>query len=86
LILISSLLFWGESPLIDGFLIKLGMANFSFVLQKTNKEVSRNVIDFLLISPNVHLVEVFYHWNLIEPDPDDNKFIDCALSSNALVL
>jgi uncharacterized protein len=54
--------------------------------QKTNKEIARNVIDFLLISPYVHLVDVFYHWNLIEADPDDNKFIDCAISSNAYCL
>jgi predicted nucleic acid-binding protein len=40
----------------------------------------------LLISPNVHLVDIFYHWNLIEVDPNDNKFIDCAISSNAYCL
>ena len=56
------------------------------LIQKTNREVARNVIDFLLISPNVHLVDIFYHWNLIEADPDDNKFIDCAISSNAYCL
>lgn len=54
--------------------------------QKTNKDVARNVIDFLLISPNVYLIDIYYHWNLIEVDPDDNKFIDCAISSNAYCL
>jgi putative PIN family toxin of toxin-antitoxin system len=54
--------------------------------QKTNIDIARNVIDFLLISPNVHLIDIFYYWNLIEADPDDNKFIDCAISSNAYCL
>lgn len=53
------------------------------LIQKTNKEVARNVIDFLLISPYVHLVDIFYNWKLIDADPDDNMFIDCAISSNA---
>jgi putative PIN family toxin of toxin-antitoxin system len=56
------------------------------LIQKTSKDVARNVIDFLLISPNVHLIEIFYYWNLIEADTDDNKFIDCAISSNAYCL
>ena len=25
----------------------------------------------------------FYHFNLITVDPDDNKFVDCAISANA---
>ncbi|GAB2597034.1 hypothetical protein GCM10027190_51400 [Spirosoma areae] len=28
-------------------------------------------------------LEPFYRWNLIEVDPDDNKFSDLALSANA---
>jgi predicted nucleic acid-binding protein len=26
---------------------------------------------------------VFYKWLLITADPDDNKFVDCAISANA---
>jgi len=25
----------------------------------------------------------YYKWNLISADPDDNKFIDCALNASA---
>jgi len=50
---------------------------------KTNKEVSRNVIDFLLISPYVLKTDIFFNWHLISEDPDDNKFIDCYLASDA---
>lgn len=30
---------------------------------------------------NVHKIEVSYKWQLIEEDPDDNKFVDCAISA-----
>lgn len=51
--------------------------------EKTNKEVSRNVTDFLLISPFVIKSDIFFNWHLISDDPDDDKFIDCYLSSDA---
>ena len=37
----------------------------------------------LLTLSNVQKQEVFYKWNLIEIDKDDNKFIDCAIAGNA---
>lgn len=39
--------------------------------------------DFLLLFPNVKLVNTYYKWHLIEQDEDDNKFVDCAIASNA---
>jgi uncharacterized protein len=54
--------------------------------RKTNQIVARNIIDFLLIHPYVHFVDVYFNWKLIEKDPDDNKFIDCAVSSEAYCL
>ena len=48
-----------------------------------NEAVAKNVIRTLLLLPNVKYVNVFFHWNLIETDPDDNKFVDCAISANA---
>lgn len=40
-------------------------------------------LDFLLLFPNVKLVNPFYKWHIIEQDEDDNKFVDCAIASNA---
>jgi uncharacterized protein len=37
----------------------------------------------LLNLSNVHLIEPFFNWQLIEADPDDNKFADCAVACNA---
>jgi len=33
--------------------------------------------------PNVAHITNFYRWGLIEQDYDDNKFVDCAIASNA---
>ena len=32
---------------------------------------------------NVQIIRVYYNWRLIVKDPDDNKFVDCAISGNA---
>lgn len=29
------------------------------------------------------VVDKYYFWQLIEVDPDDNKFLDCAISAGA---
>lgn len=49
----------------------------------TNNLVADNVIRMFLLSPNVKKIEVFYKWNLIINDKDDNKFTDCAIAGNA---
>jgi uncharacterized protein len=37
----------------------------------------------LLNLSNVHRIEPFYNWQLIEADADDNKFADCAVACGA---
>lgn len=37
----------------------------------------------LLLKQNVEFTEIFFHWRLIYPDMDDNKFADCAVAANA---
>ena len=34
-------------------------------------------------SPFVELITPYYHFQLIEADPDDNKFVDCAIAAGA---
>lgn len=50
---------------------------------KTNSIVTENLISFLKISPYVEAIEVYFKWNFITKDVDDNKFVDCALNGNA---
>jgi len=41
------------------------------------------VIDVILNSLHSEQIIVYYKWLLILADPDDNKFVDCAISANA---
>lgn len=41
------------------------------------------MVQTLLNAPTVEFIEPFYRFNLITQDPDDNKFVDCAIASNA---
>ena len=45
--------------------------------------MAKNVIRSLLLLPNVAKIDVYYHWQLIKHDPDDDKFVDCAIAGNA---
>jgi uncharacterized protein len=45
------------------------------------KTVADAALDLLLELPNVHLVQKYYYWQLVEIDPDDNKFVDCAIAA-----
>lgn len=37
----------------------------------------------ILEIPQTRKISVFFKFNLIESDPDDNKFVDCAIAANA---
>lgn len=51
--------------------------------QKYYPDIVEDTINTILYLSNVHLVNIYYNWNLISADPDDNKFVDCAFASNA---
>ena len=46
-------------------------------------EFTSLVIEAISNAPNVERVTPAYRFNLITVDPDDNKFVDCALACNA---
>lgn len=45
--------------------------------------VADGVLQILDTLENVFPVQVFFKWNLITTDPDDNKFSDCAVAAGA---
>ena len=45
--------------------------------------VARYVVFTILERQNVRLITPYYNWKLITADPDDNKFVDCAIAANA---
>ncbi len=51
-----------------------------------SKKTADLVTSILSIAPNTVFIEPFYQWNLIDQDPDDNKFVDCYISANAQFL
>lgn len=51
--------------------------------QKMGPRIANNIISAILNLPNTLQVQVFFNLRLIEQDPDDDKFVDCAFKSNA---
>lgn len=51
--------------------------------RKTTPEIAEAVIVVILEAPKTRKVEPTFFYNLIVADPDDNKFVDCAICGNA---
>jgi putative PIN family toxin of toxin-antitoxin system len=50
---------------------------------RTTATIAQNVLELINRQPNTLLSTVYYQWGLITTDYDDNKFVDCALATNA---
>ena len=48
-----------------------------------DSQFAESVIDAIITMPNVERVAPAYRFNLITTDPDDNKFVDCAITAGA---
>ncbi len=46
-------------------------------------EIAKIVIEMILRSPYTLRIDAHFRFRLIEKDPDDNKFVDCAIAANA---
>jgi putative PIN family toxin of toxin-antitoxin system len=53
------------------------------LIQKTSKQAAAFVVSLIGNAPNVHFIAIYYEWNSITADPDDNKFFDAAVAANA---
>lgn len=51
--------------------------------RKNGEEVAENMVQFFSVHPFIEKVEPFYRFRVIEQDPDDDKFIDCAVAASA---
>jgi putative PIN family toxin of toxin-antitoxin system len=47
------------------------------------KEFAEEAMDLILSLPNLERAEKFFFWNILQNDPDDNKFVDCAIAVGA---
>ena len=60
------------------------LSEYTEVLQRNiSPTVAENVMFLLLNLDNVVFIDTYFQFNLITTDPDDNKFVDCAIAANA---
>ncbi len=50
---------------------------------KTTPEIAKNVVEAIARLTTTYFQETYVHFGLIEQDKDDNKFVDCAIASDA---
>ena len=51
--------------------------------KRYNTLIANTVMKELIETPNIERVNPAYRFNLITADPDDNKFVDCAVTAGA---
>ena len=60
------------------------LEEYEEVLQRlTRPSIAKAVMDAIIRNPYTRLITSYYRFQLITADPDDNKFVDCAIASNA---
>ena len=52
------------------------------ITRHLGSNVASAVLQVIENAPNVKWITRYYVWRLIEADPDDNKFVDCAVASS----
>jgi len=54
------------------------------ILQRlTDHDTAETVVKTIINSRFVEFITPYYNFGLITQDPDDNKFVDCAIAANA---
>jgi putative PIN family toxin of toxin-antitoxin system len=51
--------------------------------KKTSPQFAKLIVYKILNSNNIILTNPYFRFGLITIDPDDNKYVDCAVASNA---
>lgn len=51
--------------------------------EKASHEFAILAINVITNNPHTIFVTPYYRFHLIKADPDDNKFVDCAVAGNA---
>lgn len=57
---------------------------YSEILERVaNAAVAHNIVNAIARSPYTRMFDPHFRFGLIEQDPDDNKFVDCAIIAGA---
>ena len=60
------------------------LEEFIEILQRLiDYETAELIVKTIVNSPFVELITPYYHFQMIQADPDDNKFVDCAIAVGA---
>jgi uncharacterized protein len=60
------------------------LSEYEEVISKVGNQIlANNLLKSIENSSNTTWVNKYYNFDLIKVDPDDNKFVDCAIASNA---
>ncbi len=59
------------------------LEEYAEVIGRNINNAARYIIYAIMERNNVRQIVPTYKWNLIVADPDDNKFVDCAIAANA---
>ena len=60
------------------------LLEYAEILERnTSARFSELALDVITNNPYTLFVSPFYHFRVITADPDDDKFVDCAVASNA---
>ena len=51
--------------------------------RKTTPEIARNIVDAIANLSTTIFQNTYVHFELLPADSDDNKFVDCAVASDA---
>lgn len=53
------------------------------ITRLTNPIVAKRVLEIIIHNPATIKITRYNHFDMLKADPDDNKFIDCAIAANA---
>ncbi len=60
------------------------MDEYAEIIEKEmSLKAADDALEILSSLRNLQTVSKYYFWQLIEKDPDDNKFVDCYVAANA---
>ncbi len=60
------------------------LAEYTEILeQNISATFAQLALDVITNNPYTELITPWYRFNVIKADPDDNKFVDCAVAANA---
>ena len=60
------------------------LKEYEEILQRhAAKGADKLIMEIFIESPDIYVQTVYYKWNALDNDPEDNKFFDIAVAANA---